>query len=243
MIKVEEKIQCKYLLYCSGERGLELFNSWGLPTDEEKHLTSYWTGFENAVNPQSNELMSAWELHELKQRAMSIEEFITKIRIHLKEANYPTGLHDRFLCDHFVFGINSSRVRKECLKEGNTLTFNRAKELAKSEESAERQMRIMSQGEVHTIHKHRQQGKPASNQFKAENSAQQTFRKQFKEPETKHKVCMGCGNDSHSRSKCPAKDISCHYCHKKGHYAKVCMKKRKQVNEVSSESVDKSDDV
>ena len=134
-------------------------------------------------------------------------------------------------------------MRKEYLKEGNTLTFNRAKELAKSEESAERQMRIMSQGEVHTIHKHRQQGKPVSNQFKAENSAQQTFRKQIKEPETKHKVCMGCGNDSHSRSKCPTKDISCHYCHKKGHYAKVCMKKRKQVNEVSSESVDKCDDV
>ena len=102
LIKVEGKIQCKYLLYWSGERRLELFNRWGLTTDEGKHLASYWTGFENAVKPQSNELMSAWELHELKQGAMSIEEFITKIRIHLKEANYPAGLHDRFLRDHFV---------------------------------------------------------------------------------------------------------------------------------------------
>ena len=53
---------------------------------------------------------------------------------------------------------------------------------------------------------------------------------------------MGYINDSQSRSKCTEKDISCHFCHKKGHYAKVFMKKGKQINEVSSESVDNSND-
>ena len=153
LVKIEEKIQCKYLLYWSGARGIDLFNSWDLSEDEQKLLESYWKGFENAVKPQSNELMSAWELHELKLGDMSIEEFITKIRIHIKEANYPSTQHERFLRDHFVFGINSSKVGKECLKEGNTLTFNRAKELAKAEESAESQLKIMSQGDVHTINK------------------------------------------------------------------------------------------
>ena len=70
LIQVEENIQCKYHLYWSGDRGLELFNSWCLTTDDEKHLASYWTGFENAVKPQSNELMSAWDLHGLKQGAI-----------------------------------------------------------------------------------------------------------------------------------------------------------------------------
>ena len=171
------------------------------------------------------------------------KEQYKRISIHLKEASYSTDLRDRFLRDHFVFGLNSSRVRKKCLKEGSKLTFNRTKKLAKSEESAERQMRIMSQGEVHIVHKHKQQGKPASNKFKAEKFAQQVFRKQSKESDTKQKVCMGCGNDSHLRSKCPAKDISFHYWHKKGHYAKVCMKKGKQINEVSSKSVGNSNDI
>ena len=49
----------------------------------------------------------------------------------------PSAQHERFLRDHFVFSINSTRVRKECLKEGNTLTFNHAKDLAKAEEAAE----------------------------------------------------------------------------------------------------------
>ena len=93
--------------------------------------------------------MSAWELHELKQGDMSIEEFITKIRIHIREANYPGAQHEQFLRDHFVFGINSTTVRKECLKEGNTLTFNRAKDLAKAEEAAKSQLKIMGQGDVH----------------------------------------------------------------------------------------------
>ncbi|KXJ08987.1 hypothetical protein AC249_AIPGENE17533 [Exaiptasia diaphana] len=243
LVKVEEKIQCKYLMYWAGERGLELFNSWGLSADAEKSLKSYWTNFENALKPQSNELMSAWELHELKQGTMSIEEFITKIRNHIKEANYPADLHERFLRDHFVFGINSSRVRKECLKEGNSLTFNRAKDLAKSEESAERQLKIMGQGEVHTIRKHGKQGKPVVSQYKAEKSTQPTFHRQSSDKETVHSTCLGCGKNTHPRSKCPAKDVTCHYCHRKGHYAKVCMKKNKKVNELAAELPDNIDDV
>ncbi|KAK3746090.1 hypothetical protein QZH41_004627 [Actinostola sp. cb2023] len=116
----------------SGERGIELYNSWDLSNDEGKLLKSYWTGFETTVKPHSNVLMSAWELYNIKQGDLSTEEFISKIRILIKEANYPSDLRERFLRDYFVFGINSSRTRKECLKEGNSLTFKRAKELAKT---------------------------------------------------------------------------------------------------------------
>ena len=41
LVKLEEAIQCKYLLYRSGERGLELFNSWDLLEDEQKVLRKY----------------------------------------------------------------------------------------------------------------------------------------------------------------------------------------------------------
>ena len=41
LVKLEEAIQCKYLLYRAGERGLELFNSWDLLEDEQKVLRKY----------------------------------------------------------------------------------------------------------------------------------------------------------------------------------------------------------
>lgn len=183
--------------------------------------------------------MSAWELYNTKQGDMSTEEFISKIRILIKEANYPSDLQERFLRDYFVFGVNSSRVRKECLKEGNSLTFNRAKELAKTEESAESQLKIMSKGDVHAIHKQRKSGKPGVvPHHKTAQSTQPTLHRQSPDKgTTTQRTCMGCGRNSHPRSKCPAKDVQCHYCHKNGHFAKVCMKK-KRVNEVEAEPID-----
>ena len=94
MSKVAEDIQCKYLLYWAGERGLDLFNSWSVNDDEQQLLATYWTGFESFVKPQSNELMAAWELHHTKQESLSLEEFTQ---------------HDRFLRDFqfLVFGVLS----------------------------------------------------------------------------------------------------------------------------------------
>ena len=45
--------------------------------------------FENFVKPHSNELIAVWELHSLRQGALSLKEFMAKLRILVKEANYP----------------------------------------------------------------------------------------------------------------------------------------------------------
>ena len=34
--------------------------------------------------------------------------------------------------------------------------------------------------------------------------------------------CWFCGNWKHARSKCPAREVICHKCGKKGHFAKLC---------------------
>ena len=54
----------------------------------------------------------------------------------IKEAHYRPEHNDHFLKNLFVFGINSDQVRKDCFKEGSTLTFEKAMSLAKAEESA-----------------------------------------------------------------------------------------------------------
>ena len=38
-----------------------------------------------------------------------------------------------------------------------------------------------------------------------------------------NKSCYFCGRPYHKRSRCPARDVTCHICQKKGHYARVCM--------------------
>ena len=107
MAKNGEEIKCKHLFYWSGEQGIELFNSWDLSADELKKLDNYWERFEHFVKPHSNELIAAWELHTLSQGTLSLEEFIAKLRILVKEANYPVEHNDRFLRDFLVLVMNS----------------------------------------------------------------------------------------------------------------------------------------
>jgi len=44
-----------------------------------------------------------------------------------------------------------------------------------------------------------------------------------------NKRCYSCGRPYHKRSRCPARDVTCHTCQKKGHYARVCMSKDKPL--------------
>ena len=80
------------------------------------------------MKPHSIELIGDWKLHSLRQSSLALEEVIAKRRILVKEAN-PSKLDDRFLRDFLVLGMNSDHVRKECFKEGNDLTFSKAREI------------------------------------------------------------------------------------------------------------------
>ena len=50
--------------------------------------------------------------------------------------------------------------------------------------------------------------------------------------------CMWCGGQLHKRQSCPAKDVTCNSCHKRGHFQAVCLSKkqvakRASINEVA----------
>ena len=53
-------------------------------------------------------------------------------------------------------------------------------------------------------------------------------------PRAKTKPCTRCGKGVHPRDKCPAKDATCHRCHKMGHYSSQCFTKK--ISKVANES-------
>ena len=55
-------------------------------------------------------------------------------------------------------------------------------------------------------------------------------------------LCKRCGNESHTGDqKCPAGGVECHYCHKRGHFSKVCQKRNQVQNHTASEQENNSD--
>ena len=45
-----------------------------------------------------------------------------------------------------------------------------------------------------------------------------------------NKRCYFCGRPYQKRSRCPARNVTCHTCQKKGHYARVCKSKDKPLS-------------
>ena len=48
--------------------------------------------------------------------------------------------------------------------------------------------------------------------------------------------CWNCGNDRHPKSQCPAKDVICYGCGKKGHFGRLC-RNPKHANKATAASM------
>ena len=113
--------------------------------------------------------------------------------------------------------MNSDRVRKDCFKVGNALTFRQARDMARSEESADKQLQLMNT-DVHYINTPKgYQGQRNQRQTRNMSSG-------------KSQASRNCGWGPHSREQCPAKNSTGHYCHKVGHLAKVCLSKLNKIS-------------
>ena len=49
--------------------------------------------------------------------------------------------------------------------------------------------------------------------------------------------CMWCGGQQHKPQSCPAKDVTCNSCHKRGHFQAVCLSKKQVVKRASINEV------
>ena len=154
---------------------------------------------ENFVKPHSNELIAVWELHNLRQGTIFLEEFIAKLRILVKEANYSVKSNDRFERDFLVLGMNSDCVWKDWFKVGNAPTFKEVRDMEKSEESADKHLQLMNT-EVYSINvpkRYQCQG----NQRPTSNTGS-----------SKLQACRNCGWGTHPWEQCPVKNVACHFC-------------------------------
>ena len=136
--------KCKYVLLWSGDHGLDLFNTWTLTTDQQKDLKEYWTRFEDHVKPQVNHILNRYYLRSLKQNNRPLDAFLTEARLLIQSSGYPQELHDELMRDTLVFGTDSEDVRRKCISRGNELTFTKAKEIARTEEATQMQLKAMS---------------------------------------------------------------------------------------------------
>ena len=151
LLRRPEGQKARLLLLWAGDEGLEIFNTatWSDEADQFK-LGPIFERLEAYTKPQSNQILSRYQLRCLKQDDIPLEEFLTKARTLIDDSGYDPAFQEETLCDTLVFGLKSDKVRKDAISKGNALTFQQLYDLAKTEESTRAQMQVIRHGEQNT---------------------------------------------------------------------------------------------
>ena len=126
--EVTEAIKCNYVIYWSGDHGMDLVDKWtteGKISDGNKHtLNTYWKQFEEYIHPQTNQLIAVVELKQLFQGTLTLEDFHTKAMRLVTEAGYEGDPREQVCRDTIISGLASDKIRAKIVKEGHKVKLN-----------------------------------------------------------------------------------------------------------------------
>ena len=135
LTNANDPVKCNYIIYWSGEIGMELVDKWEIKgkivDGNRNNINGYFKLFEEHIAPKSNALIAVVELKRLFQGSMSLEDFHTKAVRLVKEAEYPErDAWNRVLRDTIISDLVSDRICTKIIKEGKDLTLPRVMEIA-----------------------------------------------------------------------------------------------------------------
>ena len=242
---VAEGVKCNYIIYWSGDHGMELVDKWtteGKINDGNKEQqNTYWTQFENYIHPQTNQSIAVVELKQIFQGSLSLEDFHTKALRLVTQAGYEGDAKDRVIRDTIISGLTSDKIRAKIVKEGHGVNLNRVMEIVRLEVSTQQHLeRMQETAKVNYI----QYGKSTKSKKKKPQSSagasgqgagshktgagghrgSRPSGKFNKRPPLPPDTCYRCGKGRYQKAQdCKAVDATCRGCVKKGHYEKVCL--------------------
>jgi transposase InsO family protein len=155
-----------------------------------------------------------------------VDSFITALHGLVEYCEYG-ALKEELIRDRIVVGMSDTKT-SETIQLRGEVQLAEVVMMARRAENQQKQNQVLRQ-ENKTI------AAVSSNKWSM--SKQQSNSKVNANPSTSNSnvECGYCGRHMHERDKCPAKEAKCNLCGKKGHYSRVCRKK-KEVKSITVES-------
>ena len=225
-----EEEKCNYLMLWAGEKGRSIYSTWNLTVDQKKLLEEHFKRFKEYCKPKSNKIYSRYVFKSRVQEAEEpFEQFVTDLKLLIRECDYDVGQQDNMIRDHIVFGIKSSKVREKLISEGDDLTLEKCMNIARTHELSQKQLKSMNPGEDPNVYAVKSKNHP-----RQRSSWKQHYGKghsQKPKHDTNAVKCMKCGYN-HAEKPCPAMGKKCRYCKKLNHFSKMCLaRKQKHVRQ------------
>ena len=224
--------QVSMLLYSMGEKTEHVFNSFNLTTDEAKTYKTVFDKFDSHFVISRNIIFEKTKFNSRRQEEEeTVEAFITALH-KLSETCEFGDLKNELIRDRIVVEIGDGKL-SEKLQLDKDLTLE-AIFIVRQAEQVRQQQGVLRRppqtaSDINTV---RMQHCKHPN---TKNTRGGGTRQQQKVLSGQRQECKWCGRTpKHDREQCPARNTTCHTCHKKGHFGAVY--RSKQVHEVFEEA-------
>lgn len=210
------------LLTCFSQSALKVYNGLQLSEDEKFDIDIVLQKMEQACIGSVNETYERYIFHtKLQGTSETIDDFYASLRELSKTCSFGT-LTDTLIRDQLVVGVRDNTIRKRLLYE-HKLTLEKCLQIARSAEATQTRLSAMDKSDVsvNAVKKY-----PKGSHTKKKPSTNTSTFKQTASTSNSNK-CPYCGSfNNHPRKDCPASGMTCTSCRRRGHFAKMCIKKK-----------------
>ena len=114
--KKSEEAKCNYFMLWIGEKGREIFSTWDVSVEDRKRLQTYYDGFEAYCKPKTNTAYNRFLFKSgTKGDSETFDQFVTELKLLVKDCQYPLDIQDELIRDHIVFGLQSTTIREKLI--------------------------------------------------------------------------------------------------------------------------------
>ena len=234
--------QVNTLVYTMGDAADDILSSFGLSEEDKKKFDTVVAMFEGHFVKKRNVIFERAKFNQRKQEeGESADEFITDLYCLSEYCNYG-DLRDEMIRDRIVVGIRDANL-SEKLQLVADLSLEKAITAARQKESVHRQQKVVRANaesqfspKIDAIHtaKNGKKCKTAITKGIVSKLPEKTFSTSAQE------ICTRCGKRQHTgKQQCPARDLTCRKCHKRGHFQAMC--RTKALKSISTEENEDSD--
>ena len=133
----EEKVS--YILLWSGEKGLDMYNSWTFTKEGDKKKPDViFEKFENQLEPKTSHRIHRYALQGMRQeRHEPVDDFVSRIKNLAAKCQFRDDIE-------VVWGSKKPDVQKSLITRDKTLTLAAAIEIARSHEATSKHMNTLT---------------------------------------------------------------------------------------------------
>ncbi|XP_061920402.1 uncharacterized protein K02A2.6-like [Entelurus aequoreus] len=237
-----EDNQVNTLIYCMGDEADDILRGLNLTAAQRRTYQGVREGLQGFFVVKKNVIYERAKFNMRKQKeGESVDSFVTALYALAEHCSYGM-LHNELIRDRLVVGLQDKGLSERMQLDAD-LTLDKAIRMARQSEEVKRQQSTL-RGD--TTRLEASDAKSVDRVFKsnfksAKNKPQYADSPKYKPHSTQYSkdkgaqsLCQNCGSSpSHPKSDCPANDVKCHACGRRGHYKRVC--KSKSVHEVEED--------